>query len=138
MTVALFSRSDRIAIAVLTLLILAGWSIRLAVNDRGSGDDIRVIRDAVQPPESGGREGSAPVLMVDINEAAAKELERLPMIGPARAAAIIEYRSENGAFGRPEDIMKVGGIGEGIFERIRDHITVGENMRAEPGDGDTR
>ena len=64
-------------------------------------------------------------LMVNINTADASELTRLPGIGPAKAAIIIRFRSENGLFETEEDIMKVPGIKDGTFARIRDYITVG-------------
>jgi competence protein ComEA len=62
---------------------------------------------------------------VNINTAAAAELETLSGIGPKTADAIVEYREANGPFASIEDIMKVPGIGEGTFEKIKDEITVG-------------
>lgn len=63
---------------------------------------------------------------ININTAAAEELVSLSGIGEGRAADIIAYREENGAFSRIEDIMKVSGIGEKTFEEIKERITVGE------------
>ena len=68
--------------------------------------------------------GNAGTGLVNINTADAAALETLNGIGPARAQAIIEYRQTVSAFGTIEDIKKVSGIGNGIFSRIRDHITV--------------
>jgi comEA protein len=62
---------------------------------------------------------------ININTASAAELEKIPQIGPKIAQRIIDYRKENGGFKRIEDIMKVKGIGEKIFGRIKDLITVG-------------
>jgi competence protein ComEA len=62
--------------------------------------------------------------MVNINTASAGELEKLYRVGPAYAVRIIEYREENGPFEKPEDIMKVHGIGPKTFERNKDRITV--------------
>jgi competence protein ComEA len=61
---------------------------------------------------------------VNINTASAEELQRLPGIGPGLAEKIIAYREKHGAFGKPEDIMEVSGIGTGIFEAVEDYITV--------------
>lgn len=61
---------------------------------------------------------------VNINTADAAQLCTLPGVGPSRAEAIIAYRQQNGAFCVIEDIMKVTGIKEGAFEKIRDLITV--------------
>jgi competence protein ComEA len=57
---------------------------------------------------------------VDINTAAKEDLDTLPGIGPVKAQAIIEARP----FKTIEDIMKVKGIKEGEFSKIRDLITV--------------
>jgi competence protein ComEA len=63
--------------------------------------------------------------LIDINTASSQELETLPGIGPTTAQKIIEYREQNGAFVSIEDIINVSGIGPGIYERIKDLITVG-------------
>ncbi|MBR0171455.1 MAG: helix-hairpin-helix domain-containing protein [Lachnospiraceae bacterium] len=61
---------------------------------------------------------------VNINTATAAELCTLNGVGEARAAEIIRYRETHGAFARIEDLMKVTGIKEKLFEKIRDAITV--------------
>jgi competence protein ComEA len=61
--------------------------------------------------------------LIDLNSATQAELETLPGIGPSRARDIVEYRRKQ-PFRRIEDVMKVPGIGPGIFERIKDKITV--------------
>lgn len=61
---------------------------------------------------------------VNINTAGPDELQTLNGIGASRAEAIIAYRTENGAFGAIEEIMKVSGIKNSVFNRIRDDITV--------------
>ncbi|MBI3742453.1 MAG: helix-hairpin-helix domain-containing protein [Chloroflexi bacterium] len=61
---------------------------------------------------------------ININKATASELDALPGIGPAIANAILDYRKQNGDFKKPEDIKKVRGIGDSIFEQIKDKITV--------------
>lgn len=61
---------------------------------------------------------------VDLNKATAAELERLPGIGPATAARIIEYRDRSGGFKKIEDLMNVQGIGERRFLDLRTQITV--------------
>jgi competence protein ComEA len=62
---------------------------------------------------------------VNINTASASELETLPRVGPKIAQRIIDFRTKNGNFKKVEDIMKIQGIGEKVFENIRDLITVG-------------
>ena len=61
---------------------------------------------------------------VNINTATESELCSVNGIGASRAAAIVKYRQENGNFASIEDIMKVSGIKEGTYEKIKDMITV--------------
>jgi len=61
--------------------------------------------------------------VVNINTATAEELTMLPGIGSAKAAAIVEYR-ETTKFNTVEDIKKVKGIGEKLFNQISPYITV--------------
>jgi competence protein ComEA len=67
---------------------------------------------------------AAPGEKVDINTANAEQLDTLYGIGPTKAQAIIDYRNEHGNFQSIEDIMKVNGIKEGEFDKIKDNITV--------------
>jgi len=63
---------------------------------------------------------AAPAGPVNINTASKEQLESLPGIGPKKAPAIIDGRP----YQKPEDIMKVKGIKEGIYKKIMDRITV--------------
>lgn len=62
--------------------------------------------------------------VVNINTATREELDALPGIGPVKAQAIIDYRNTNGAFKTPQDVMKVRGIKEGEYGKIKDEISV--------------
>ena len=64
--------------------------------------------------------------LININEASAEELETLNGIGPGLAAAIIEYRESVGGFDYTFELLDVSGIGEKIYERIKNNITVNE------------
>lgn len=67
--------------------------------------------------------------MMDINTATFGQLVSLPKIGPVIAKRIIDYRSKN-PFKQKEDIMKVSGIGEKTYEKIRNFIMVkGESTK---------
>ncbi len=70
---------------------------------------------------SGGEAASG---LVNINTADAATLCTLPGVGESRAADIIAYREANGGFDSCEDIMKVSGIKNALYEKIRDKITV--------------
>lgn len=61
--------------------------------------------------------------LVNINTASAKELQSLEGIGEVKAARIIEYRETYGKFSSTRDILKVSGIGEKTYEKIKDKIT---------------
>ena len=63
---------------------------------------------------------------VDINTAGEAELMTLPGIGQVLAQRIIAFRDEHGPFRRAEDLMKVKGIGEKSFQKLRVKITVGK------------
>lgn len=69
-------------------------------------------------------ETTAAPLYIDINTADIDLLCQLDGIGEALAKAIIRYREQNNGFNNIEEIMNVYGIGEGIFENIRDFIYV--------------
>ncbi len=60
---------------------------------------------------------------ININKATVDELCVLKRIGPSYAQRIVDYREQNGRFEKPEDIMKVKGIGWKTFEANKDVIT---------------
>ena len=63
-------------------------------------------------------------LMVNINTAETEELVLLPGIGPAKAAAILAFRAEHGPFSAIEELMKVPGIKEATFAKLKAYVTV--------------
>ena len=63
--------------------------------------------------------------MVNINTASRETLMTIPGIGQSKADLIIAYREENGGFSSIEDIMLVRGIKEGLFNKVKDRICVG-------------
>ena len=62
--------------------------------------------------------------LININRASKEELKTIPGIGDGIATKIIDYRAQNGNFSTIEDIMKVSGIKEKLFSKIKDYITV--------------
>ncbi len=62
--------------------------------------------------------------LININNASASELTTLNGIGEKKAEEIVFYRTKNGPFNNIEEIKNVSGIGESIFEKIKDFITV--------------
>ena len=61
---------------------------------------------------------------MNLNKAEESELTTLPGIGPSKAKAIIQYRTEQGTFQTIDDLKKVTGIGEKTFEQLKDLIDV--------------
>lgn len=63
--------------------------------------------------------------LVNINSASASELDALPGVGPSTAQKIVDDREANGPFGKPEDLMRVPGIGESKYNALKDLVTTG-------------
>ena len=62
--------------------------------------------------------------LISINSANIDELQKINGIGKSKAENIIKYREENGDFKKIDDIKNVTGIGDSLFEKIKDQITV--------------
>jgi competence protein ComEA len=62
--------------------------------------------------------------LININTAAVAELDALPGIGPSLAQRIVDYRAQNGDFKKLDDLKKVRGIGDALFDQIKDAITI--------------
>lgn len=61
---------------------------------------------------------------ININTASLETLQTLDGIGEVKAKSIIEYRQKNGNFKKIEDIKNVSGIGDSVYAKIKDNITV--------------
>jgi competence protein ComEA len=61
---------------------------------------------------------------ININTASLEDLQKLPRIGPKVAQRILDYRKQNGSFKKVEELMKVKGIGEKVYAKLKDMITV--------------
>ena len=99
----------------LALMITATAVIVSAVSEE-------YLRPALQPKEPQSiisEEG-----LININKADAATLTLLDGIGEVRAHKIIDFRTENGYFVTKEDIMRIDGIGQSLFDKIKDNITV--------------
>ena len=79
---------------------------------------------AAPPPAGQAETKASPAPVVNINTAPVDQLERLPGVGPATAARIVEYRQKNGGFKKIEELMNVRGIGEKVFLRMKNQLTV--------------
>ncbi|MBM3307639.1 MAG: helix-hairpin-helix domain-containing protein [Candidatus Eisenbacteria bacterium] len=88
-------------------------------------DSVAAVAPAAEPP----------AWPVDVNRATAEELEALPGIGPARAAAIVALRERRGGLGSLEDLLDVKGIGPKTLERLRPFAVAGSRADSSRGAG---
>ncbi|EGQ27603.1 MULTISPECIES: helix-hairpin-helix domain-containing protein [Sporosarcina] len=68
--------------------------------------------------------GGTQTAQVNINTANETEFQTLPGVGPSKAAAIVQYREEHGAFKQLDDLKNVSGIGDKTFEKLESSITL--------------
>lgn len=83
--------------------------------------DVVTGRSDESPKEAEQSRPAEPPL--NINDANVAALDGLPGIGPSKAEAIIAYRTAHGPFETIEDIMKVKGIGEAVFAKLKGKIS---------------
>ena len=114
-----------LAVLLLTVLFAAGTILWFLLAGPRQGAAV-VEKDKTSQGELPQAEapGILPGERININTASISDLTRLPGIGESRAADIAAWREENGGFAAIEDLMQVSGIGEGIFEGVKDYITV--------------
>ncbi|WP_230203633.1 helix-hairpin-helix domain-containing protein [Bacillus massiliigorillae] len=61
---------------------------------------------------------------VNINSASEEDLQTISGIGPAKAKAIIQYRTEKGSFSSIDELKEISGIGDKTFEKLKDQVTI--------------
>jgi competence protein ComEA len=98
----------------------------------------RVLSDGEQvvvgvPPPAGvaapaasapGTAAAGPTRLLNLNTATESELESLPQVGPVTAAAIVEWRTRNGAFSAVDELLEVSGIGDATLAKIAPFVTL--------------
>lgn len=62
--------------------------------------------------------------MISLNQASQSELEQLPGVGPVLAARLVDWRTSNGGFKKIEDLQRVSGIGQKMYEAIKPMVTL--------------
>ena len=81
-----------------------------------------IAEAAIETAAAPRRSGKAPPQRTNINTASVEQLQRLPRIGPALAARIVEHRRVHGPFRHPDQIVEVKGIGDKTLEKLRPWI----------------
>lgn len=76
----------------------------------------QITKEPKNPPPEGTK--------ININNATVEQLDALPDVGMTTAERIVQYRQKNGPFKKPEDLMKVSGIGPKTYERLASYIEV--------------
>lgn len=110
-------REKFILLALLTILLIGlacGFYQKRAVYVDVKSDDF--INCAEDPPTE--------TLKININESDAAGLMKLKGVGKILAGRIIEYRSTNGSFSSKEDLKKVKGVGQKLYEKIKDEVSI--------------
>lgn len=99
------------------LIVCTGSAVSSAAQDQGKPA-------AAKAPAQGSPEQQPELTPVNLNQAGAEELQKLPGIGPKIADEIVKYREANGPFKSAEDLINVKGIGAGKFQKIKQRVTV--------------
>jgi len=94
------------------MLVLAGGS---------TATEARAFIQDAKPAQTAAAPAAAPI---NLNAATVTDLEKLPGVGPATAARIIEYRQKSGGFKKVEELMNVKGIGEKTFLKLKTLVVV--------------
>ncbi len=121
--------SDHRAVVILLALAVAGQGVRWWLLDPGDAPGGITILRADEASVAAQRDSAkrvaeplAPGELVDINLAPAREIDRLPGVGPSLAVRIVEYRTEHGPFGSLAGLDSVPGVGEATLGRIGEMV----------------
>lgn len=102
---------------------LTGLNLARILTD---GEQVLVGRPATAGPGAVTAPGatSAGGTLVNLNTATQAELETLPGVGPVTAMAILDWRTEYGAFSSVDELLEVSGIGDATLAEIAPHVTL--------------
>ena len=103
--------------AALTAALVMGAGLTTPVEAEWSAQDAKPAAAAAAP--------------LNLNLATVAELQKLPGIGPALAARIVEYRQKSGGFKKIEELMNVQGIGEQSFLKLKALVMIAPAKTAE-------
>jgi competence protein ComEA len=97
-----------------------------AYTPRSAGDSSAALGAVSSNAQKSAGAGSAKTVSgkVNINTATVQQLDELDGIGEVMAKRIVAYRGENGSFKSIDAVKNVSGIGDKIYAKIKDHITI--------------
>ncbi len=105
--------------------VVDGMKLKIpTITDSFGENTSEVIESFDLEVDSSNNSQSLGARLVNINTASKDELKTLPGIGDGIADRIIKYRTDNGKFSSIEDIMKISGIKDKLYGKIKDLITV--------------
>ena len=107
---------SRLRLLVLPLFIALAAPVPASAQEATPPTAARKTAQAQKPADAPKPASAAPI---NINTATVTDLQKLPGIGPATAARIVEYRQKNGPFTKIEQLMNVRGIGEKSFLKLK-------------------
>lgn len=126
------SDADTRALGRTALILLLASAARLAWGGAEAGQPIPApgevpsglveVSRALADEERARSRPLDPGERVDPNTASGVELDRLPGVGPALADAVVRSREEEGPFLRPEDLLRVRGVGPALLARVTPHL----------------
>ena len=103
---------NRVRVSIVALLVALGSMASWPAN-------------AAPPSHSGASAASATdAASININTADVKELMKLEGVNRRIAEKIVEYRDTHGPFKKPEELRKVEGVGNGLWERNRTRVVI--------------
>ena len=115
------NKSERVLLAAALIICALLIGYNLFYSSELKEPVIVITQETLEEEEEESPEASD---LIDINHATKEELCQLTGIGEVLAQRIIDYRTEYGSFTRPEDLKNVKGIGEKVFERLKEEITL--------------
>jgi len=98
--------------------------VRIYVLRRGEADPSPVVGGGTGTGAGGPTLNGAPSAPLDLNTATVDQLDQLPGVGPATAAAIVDERRQHGPFASVNDLSRVRGIGPAKLAALRNRVRV--------------
>ena len=75
--------------------------------------------------------------LVDLNTSSRTHLETVTGIGPGKAKAIVEYRTQHGPFKSVDELENVSGFGKKSIDKVRSSLTVSQPRPHKATEGNT-